>query len=645
MQRFIGLLKEDLKNKLGMIVIIWYVLGMFCLLFSIKRTIPAGEVRSLYVGAGNTSFFVSAVVFGILMGAVSFHFLCSEPKTDLYFGLPFTRRQLYVAGYLNNFFLFAVPLSLCRILFFGISVSMGYCQYEDSVRSVGMGCLVLILGFLFLMGLAMLAFLLAQNTGYRIGLLVLFLMGPGVGIGLAERMLGDMVPSFYRSDLLETLKEYLSPLVLLAKAAGVKEYVDGSGWILEEHLPYILVLAFVCVLLFFVNLFVFDIRPAERGSGMFTFRWVAYLVRYICMGFAVLWFVDGLQSFASGGFSAGLAVVGVMFGVPVVHGLLNMVIAFDARKFISARWHLLAEFLVMAVVIIAFSILGHREAGVPDKEDMKAAAVVLPALASGCDSEQTLSQMRIEGDGLSAVYDWIREACGEKSKAENPYELIVRYELKNGRSRYYKYQLPGYMLVSFDEVYRQEGYKQGIYEALRMDNLRYYEVHWTNGMEEYTLDLDEQERQALLEAYQEDLMKLSFAEIRQRTPIGQIVFASTKDQGDVSGYLYPGFAKTLTELSQYGIHAKKKIGDYEIVKIVTDRYLFQNGLLYNVRYLAAQDTVTDPQKIAELSADLYVEEFCVDRQLNLKDENTEYTVYYRDSEGQTVRSVKCWKDL
>ncbi len=62
MQRFIGLLKEDLKNKLGMIVIIWYVLGMFCLLFSIKRTIPAGEVRSLYVGAGNTSLDRKSVV-------------------------------------------------------------------------------------------------------------------------------------------------------------------------------------------------------------------------------------------------------------------------------------------------------------------------------------------------------------------------------------------------------------------------------------------------------------------------------------------------------------------------------------------------------------------------------------------------------
>lgn len=78
MKRFIGLLQEDLKSKLGMVVVIWYVLGMFCLLFSIKRTIPMGEVRSLYVGPGNTSFFVSAGIFGILMGAAAFHFLYSK---------------------------------------------------------------------------------------------------------------------------------------------------------------------------------------------------------------------------------------------------------------------------------------------------------------------------------------------------------------------------------------------------------------------------------------------------------------------------------------------------------------------------------------------------------------------------------------
>lgn len=645
MKRFISLLREDLKGKLGMIVVIWYILGMFCLVFSMKNTIPAGEVRSLYVGPGNTSFFVSAVIFGILMGALAFRFLYSEARMDLYFGLPFTRLQLFAAGWLSNLFIFAVPFIVCRILFFRTSIAMGYCEYEESVFSVVMGCLVGILGFLFVMGLSMLAFLLAQNMGYRIGLLVLFLLGPGIGVQLVEKMFRVLNPSFYRSDLLEALKEYLSPLSLPTNAAGIQEYVDSSFWIPGDHLPYILFLAGMVVLLIVVNLLVFALRPAERRSGMLTFRWVEYLVRYACVIFAVLWLVNGLQTFSVGGFSVGLAVIGVAFGVPVVHGLLNMVIAFDAKKFISARWHLLGEYLVMVLVICILSVYGNLKSEEPARDDVKSMAVVLPALCSGADSEQALSRMRIEGDEIPAAYDWVQAVCDEKSEFENPYDVIVKYELQSGRARYYKYQLPGYAIVSFDDIYKQEGYKQGTYEALQMDNAKYYEVRWTNGMEEYTLDLDEQERQELLEAYQTDLKKLTFAEIRQRTPIGQLTFASTKNQGDVSGYIYPGCTGTLKGLSQYGIDAKKRIRDYEITKIVIDRYLFQDGLLYNVRYLAAQDTVTDPQKIAELSKELYVEEFCEDHLLNLKDKNTEYTVYYRDSEGRTVSSVKCWKDI
>lgn len=52
----LGLWREDLKSKLWMIVAVWYLMGMLCLLFSAKMTIPEGEVRSLYVGPGNTSF-------------------------------------------------------------------------------------------------------------------------------------------------------------------------------------------------------------------------------------------------------------------------------------------------------------------------------------------------------------------------------------------------------------------------------------------------------------------------------------------------------------------------------------------------------------------------------------------------------------
>lgn len=640
-KRFIGLLREDLKSKLGMIVVVWYVLGMFCLIFSIKMTIPTGEMRSLYVGAGNTSFFAAMIIFGILMGAGAFRFLYSESKTDLYFGLPFTRSQLFVAGMLNNFLIFTIPMVLSRLLFFSTSLSMGYCEYEDSVASVWAGCLVLVIGFLFVMNLSILAFLLAQNTGYRIGLLALFLFGPAIGIRLWEKMLKALIPSFYRSELLEVLKRYLAPLALLGNAAGIHEYVDGAYWSLESHLPYLHYLVAATCILFLVNHAIFVIRPAERKSSMFTFRYAEYLVRYGCMVLAILWFVSGLQVFSAGGNSVVIMMIGVLIGVPVVHGLLNMVITFDARKFLTGKWHLLSELLVMVVILGGFSFLGKRVGEIPAKEKVESVAVVLKALQSGDDSDQALMNMQLTGEELSGSYDWLNAFCEETSGREKTYEVLAKYNLKNGKTKYFRFHLPWYGLDSFEKIFAQEGYKVGTYEALRMDSLKYYEVLWTNGLESYTLDLDERERGELLEAYKEDLEGLTFEEICQQPPIGRLTFASTKNQGDVSGCLYPGFNKTLTYMSQFGIDADKRVSDYELTKIVVDSYVVMDGLLYDVRYLESRKTITDPKNMTTMSQTLFVEDLCEDTLLNIMNPDTEFTVYYRDSAGRTVSSVRC----
>lgn len=640
-KRFCGLLREDLKSKLGLIAAVWYVLGMFCLLFSMKMTVPTGEMRSLYVGAGNTSFFAATIIFGVIMGAGTFRFLYSESKTDLYFGLPFTRNQFFAAGLINNFFIFTVPMVLCRFLFFSISLSMGYSEYESSIVSVWAGCVVLVLGFLFVMNLSLLAFLLAQNTGYRIGLLVLFLFGPGVGIRLWEKMQKALVPSFYRSESLEMLRRYLSPLALLGNAAGIYEYADGAYWTMESHLPYLLYLAAAVVILSLINLGVFAIRPAERRGSMFTFRFAECLVRYGCMALAILWFVSGLQVFSSGGNSTVIMVIGVLIGVPAVHGLLNMIIAFDARKFLTGRWHLLAELLAMAVLLGGFGLWGKKGGEIPPKENVKSAAVVLTALRSGDDSDQILSNMQLTGEELSDAYDWLWTFSGERAGRETTYEVLAKYELQNGKTKYFKYQIPWYALEEFEKIYDRKSFKEGTYEALRMDSLKYAKVQWTNGLESYTLDLDEEERQKFLEIYQQDLEKLTFEKICQQTPIGKITFASTKNQGDVSGYIYPGFNKVLTYMSQLGIDADKKVSDYELVKIIVDSYMFTDGLLYDVRYLESEKIVTDSESMTSMSQTLFVEDFCEDSLLHVMNPDTEFTVYYRDSTGRTVDCVKC----
>lgn len=637
-KRLFGLWKEDLKNKLWMIVAVWYSFGMFCLLFSAKITIPTGEARSLYVGPSNTSFFAAMIVLGILMGAGAFPYLRTEQQSDLYLSLPFTRNQLFVVGYLNNFLIFSIPAVICRLLFFRISLSMGYSRYEDSVFSVWMGCLVMIVGFLFVMGLSMLASLWTRRVGYMGGLLVLFLFGPGAGLDLAEKMLEMFVPSFYRSETLEMLKGYLSPLLLLKNVTGIEEYADGFYWMLDEHLPYLRYLAVMVLLLLLVNLLFFKARPAERKSGAFTFRIAQWFVRYACVILAVLWFVDLLQIFSFGIFSWAPVIAGVLIGVPLVHGLLNMVIACDAKKFLSGKWHLLAETVTVFLLIGVFSLWGRWEETVPAKEDVASMAVALPALGSGDDIEQVLENMRLTDEAMFAAYEWINEDYGEKA---SDYEFLVKYEEKNGNKKYCKYRLPWYALDGFETVFAGQEYKEGTYQGLRLDSMKYYEIGWSNGIESYTLDLKEEERQDFWEAYREDAGRLTFLDIRWQMPIGRITFASTKNQGDVTADIYPGFTNVLLLLEEYGIEGTKGIGDYEITKIVVDKYLLTEGLLYNVNSLEWKKTITDEESVKELAKVLFCEELCEDYLLNEKNLQMEFTVYYRDSDGRTVNHVKC----
>lgn len=637
-KRFMGLLKEDLKNKRWMVTAVCYLFGMFCLMFSTKMTIPAGEMRSLYVGAGNTSFFAAMLLLGIIMGAGGFPYLHSEQKSDLYLSLPFSRRQLFAAGCLNNFLIFGIPAVACKILFFRISLSMGYSRYEDSVSSLWSGCLVLLLGFLFVMNLSMLASFLAGNAGYMGGMLALFFFGPGAGLYLTEKMLGIFVPSFYRLETLETLKRYLPPLLLLKNAAGIEEYTDGAYWMLSAHLPYIFYLAVITVLLLLVNLLVFQVRPVEQKGRAFIFRPAEGFVRYSCLTLASLWLVDALQIFSFGSFSPALAGIGVLIGVPLAHGLLNMLITCNAKKFLSAKWRLLAEMLVMILLLGVFSLWGKGEEKLPPKEDVASMAVVLTALGSGDDSSRALHNMKLAGAELSDAYDWVNASRGE---GDGAYEVLVKYELKNGREKYFRYQIPWYALDGFEGIFAGEEFKWGSYEGLRLDSMKYYEICWSNGIESYTLDLDEQERMSLWEAYREDLGRLTLKEIRHQPPIGRLTFASVKNQGDVKGYIYPGFTQVLSLLEEYGIDGTKGISDYEITKIVVDKYVLTRGLLYQVNSLEWEKIITDKAAMEEYAGDLYCEEFWEDYQLNEMDTDMVFTVYYRDSDKKTVNHVKC----
>lgn len=645
---FGGLLKEDLKNKLWLVLITWYAFGMFCFLFATKAAIPAGEVRSLYVGAGNTSFFAAMQVFGFLMGIMSFPYLYSGKKADLYFSLPFSRTQMFLAGCINNFLIFSFPMVICKLIFFKLSVSMGYCKYEEAVLSVWVSCGVMILGWLFISSLSMLSALLTHNTGYALGVFILLGFGPDLGFCLTEKMMKICIPTFYRSEMLERLSGYLSPMALLKNATGVDEYADGALWSLHDHLPYIFFLGAAGLLLLILNCLIFQKRPVERGERMFSFRFAECLVRYACVLLAVLWIVGSLQVFTWGGFSAGLAVFGILCGVPLVHGLLNVLLSFNIKRFFSGRRHLLAEYLLMFAVTGIFVFGGKKEGAFPAKEETESLAVVLSALGSGDEPEEVLSHMDLTGEELSFAWDWIEAYCLDAESLPGPetesFELLVKCRLKDGKEKYYRYEIPRPMADVFGDIFNGKKFKEGTYAALRLDSLKYYEIRWSNGLETYTLDLSREERQKLWEIYREDFMGLTFSDIREQTPVGSFTFCETRSHKEVTGYIYPGFTGVLKALSEYGIDGEKTIKDYPVNKIVIDKYLVTEGLLYDVRYLGWKKEITDEETIKGLTEGLCYKDFCGDYLLNNRDVSMEITLYYKDSSGKTVNSISCMAD-
>lgn len=648
MKKFWGLRKEDLKSKLWQILLVWYCLGMFCILFATKMTLPLGEVRSLYVGPGNTSFFAAMCVFAVLAGLKSYPYLSSDRGADLFFSLPFSRKQLFAAGCLDDLLIFGVPLIVCKLVFCALSLSMGYSRYEDAGASVLTSCAVLILGFLFIYQLTLLAVLTTQNKGHGAGALLLLLLGPDLGLYLAERMMQIFIPSFYRSAGLELLKKILSPVSLLKNAAGIEEYVDGSFWILEDHLLYILLLAAGGVLLTAINAVLFCKRPVERKRGVFTFPAAEWLFRYGCMILAALWLLQASQAFAVSGVSWGMAVWAILLGVPLVHGLLNVLIASDGRKFISGKWHLLGSYFVICLLTAVFALTGSLEEKMPERAELASAAVVPTAIESGDEADRALEVMRIKEKELDEAYDWLVEYCGRQEAAatretiySQAYELLVRYDYRSGAVKYRKYYLSRAEMEDFERIFAGEAFKTGMYESLRLENMKYYEIRWSNGPETYMLDLGEGERESLLAAYQEDLRQLSFEDFRQEVPVGSLTFCSTKNQGDVTAYVYPGFLKTLELLTQDGIPARKGIGDYPVTEIVVERYGVSDTLFYTIRSLEWRKEITDENVIAELSQDLYYEGFCLDPLLNEKNPYLEFAVFYRDSQGKTVNSIAC----
>lgn len=614
-------------------------------MFATKATIPTGEVRSLYVGPGNTSFFVAMGVFGVMAGIFGFRYLYSVEHAELVFGLPFSKRHLFWAEYGNMLLIFVMPCIVCRFCFFQFAVSMGYVEFGADTMAMWQGVFVCILGFLFFFQLTVFAMLVVQNMVYTIGVLLFLVFAPIFTGKVGDGILAHFFAGLYCSVFWERIKEYLSPITLYQNAAGISDYVDGSDWKWSEHASYIWVMISVVLFLTVLNSILYRKRPVEPKQNRITFHWVEILLRYICVLLGTLWLVNGLQFFALNHFSVGLAIAGAVIGVFLMHGIVGLAMH-------STGKHLFLELGMAMILLLCFFIAGKETQVMPEVENLSNLSIVLPAIDSGADSDRALSEMTIEGDALKEIYEWIDENCVQQKEVErnalaDMNMVLVRYEELSGKEKYCRYYISKENIARFQTVFAKEAFRESMFPVLALQNMNYFEIHFDDGVEEYQLDLNEAEKEALLEAYREDFAALSFTDFANEVPVGRLDLCSTKNQEDVSGYVYPGFVRVGALLEAYGMRVEKGMQDYDLTKIVVNEYEITPGLLYEVKGLTDRSETDSAEFLESMAETLHSEELCVNRELAdvSVNELIKYQVYYRDSEGKTVGCVECLEKI
>jgi len=356
-------------------------------------------------------------------------------------------------------------------------------------------------------------------------------------------------------------------------------------------------------------------------------------------------------------------VFGLLLGLIVAQCFIEVIYTYDIRKVFSHKKSLgiAAGCVVLITLFYRFDLLRY-DSYQPNPDNIESVGVSISALDSSISYYMEDSgnfdynggdKYRLEHMDLRnvpEVYEIIQQ--GIKNNKENvTYEslsedetadfssMAVCYKLKNGKEIYRNY------FINIQEIsdqlkilYDQEEFKMAQYPILstKAENLGEIEVYDIN--DHHAIKGSDEDNRKLIEAYQADLMNLTYQDMKENTPFGQIIFQTELSEG--SGYkygiyypLYSVYEKTLKQLKDMGyeIQTEIKISDVTRIRVLLNAAEYwENGENNEGKDYSAPEEIKEIMDASVLS----------DMEVNAVDVDWEWliTVFYHDQYGHEKTS-------
>ena len=620
---------------------------------------------------GKSALPLAAVIFllALFCAVTGFSYLDSTEKVDFYHSLPLTRSTWFGISYMSGLLLFLVPYLVtasCTLL-------LGFAKHLLSITILPDCCLAIlggILGFLVIYHVTILAMMLTGKliTGVLAALTI------SVYADMVEHLIRQLAASFFDTysassfQVLYAISDYLSPFglfrLLLERSASVSSasgIFPASGWVSTPFasgtfsqssvsMGGSLLLIFLGALLFLIvlasiSLWLYRHRPSEAAENALAYPGTAPFIK-ILVTIPTALYIGPLMISQYNSDTRWIIPISILSAI-LLCGIIEFIYYLDLRKlFFGYRSSMLSIFGVMGILcILEFDLFGYDQ-WLPQTGSVKEMAIFtdnfseyfsyIPASylrIHALDTSWNRSTLtkeyaplyRLAKEGIENAENGITPEQIRKEDVSDNY-LVATMQFQTGKhsSAFRTYALEKtHVLEALDELCQDEEYRKSLFPFFQLSsedilNISLMDIY----SDPLTLDLSLEERAALLEAYEKDLLNADLPDMQNTLPVGELVIEIPEyEEGGLpasshSGYrnsipgfyLYRDYRNTLSLLEKYGYSLRTKIQTEDVVSMLLTESSAQkadDAIYGDVSYSSVYENsnerlITDPEEITEI---------------------------------------------
>ena len=562
---------EDMRHRPAMILISFFVfflrdLALYIVIQNSRATYTGKQILKEYRGVlkhftgPDLAHLVYLIPLAMLLAVNGFHYLHNRSRVDFFHALPAGRGRFFRMILGNDLVIFLVPylISLVAESFYVRHLGC----FDQTYRAyLFYGVIFNVLIFLLMYLLMTLCMMLTGQTFVSLLAFFVFVLYSPLFLNL---MIESYAGIFFRTfsklpSLMIKILDWLSPISVSYHLSEQYKLFAGGGISSRSLAVYLPVLVWIIVLLA-AGYVAYRKFPSESAGNAMTFKRGRKLIKFLIVvplamyGGLFFYQVTLSRSFLWMYF-------GVVFGAIFFHAIVECIYRSDIRGLWSSKVDLLFIMIFAVLAVLCFDVdIVKYDRRIPD---MSGTAYIKVAdnyyyyqdvfeEAKGIPAEKT--------GKLAGIFDRITDQV--ELTDENDPQVYVRYYYGSGRMEERRFPLKEEMMDELEkELYTMQEYKDMIYPVLKASAAEIKEITCQHPTVSFALNLKQEEKEAFLEIFKEELRQVEYEELITTQPVArlEIFRAGKKDENGDSVRdesetydIYPSFKKTIAFLKEHG---------------------------------------------------------------------------------------------